>query len=280
MKLTSRTYGVEIEFLYKTGNPDAERRTIAQALRNAGLEAYSEDYNHTTRSYWKLIYDSSAGHELVSPVLSGEDGFRQITTACKVLTDMGYSVDKSCGLHVHHGARDLSSREITSVFAIAMKWETVIDLLVAPSRRNNRYCESNNREGTTVDGTKAALKRLRTRGAERYGLNNHTRYLKVNYEAYLKHGTIEFRQHQGTLDAEKIISWIIMTQNFVTKAVEQGASYTVSQTGICFKRFRDMLGCNGSALEDNTYVKMAAKTMLERWAKFSSGRNSYSPTIS
>lgn len=273
MKLENRAYGVEIEFLYKSNmTTSAQRDEIERALQAAGLAMQAEDYNHITRTYWKLIYDVSAGHELVSPILHGEDGFHQIELVCKILNDLGYSVDKTCGLHVHHDARDLSAKQITSVFAVAMKWETVIDWLVAPSRRTgNRYCKSNNQYDRTAYGTEFALKDLRRKGARNYGVNYSDRYLKVNYQAYIKHNTIEFRQHQGTLDAAKMITWILLTQNIVTKAVEKGASYTVSATGICFKRFRDMLGCTGSALQDNAYVKMASKTMLERWNHFTKG---------
>jgi hypothetical protein len=35
-----------------------------------------------------------------------------------------------------------------------------------------------------------------------------TRYRKVNAEAYLRHKTIEFRQHAGTVEYDKIAKWI------------------------------------------------------------------------
>ena len=278
MKLTNRTYGVEIEFKTASGcrpsslEADAERRTIATALRTAGVSAQVESYNHDTKTWWKLVSDGSAGHELVSPILKGEEGFREIRKVCKVLVSLGYKVDKNCGFHVHHGARDLTTDNIKAVFALAIKWETVIDKLVAPSRVGNGYCCSNNPSRSyTFEGTKSALNLLKnTADVRRYGSCGHDRYLKVNYTAFLRQGTIEFRQHQGTLDADKMIWWIILTQNFITKSVECGASYTVSRTGICFKRFRDMLGSTGVALENNAYVKAAAKMTVDRWHEFSS----------
>ncbi len=58
-----RTYGIEIEFLENFYS----REIIARELRNAGINAYSESYNHMTKNNWKLITDASCGNELVSP---------------------------------------------------------------------------------------------------------------------------------------------------------------------------------------------------------------------
>ena len=35
-----------------------------------------------------------------------------------------------------------------------------------------------------------------------------SRYYKINSHAYIRHQTIEFRQHSGTTDYEKISNWI------------------------------------------------------------------------
>ena len=43
-----------------------------------------------------------------------------------------------------------------------------------------------------------------------------TRYLKVNVEAYMRHGTLEFRQHGATVDPQKVLYWI----KFVTRIME------------------------------------------------------------
>jgi hypothetical protein len=48
-----------------------------------------------------------------------------------------------------------------------------------------------------------------------------TRYRKLNIESYVTHGTVEFRQHQGTTNAAKIINWIKLTQAIVERAVNR-----------------------------------------------------------
>jgi hypothetical protein len=42
-----------------------------------------------------------------------------------------------------------------------------------------------------------------------------TRYYKLNLAAYVKHGTLEFRQHAGTLNLNKMINWIMFCVQFV-----------------------------------------------------------------
>ena len=44
---------------------------------------------------------------------------------------------------------------------------------------------------------------------------NGNRYFKVNACSYSRHRTIEFRQHQGSTDFEKISNWV----NFCAKLV-------------------------------------------------------------
>ena len=44
---------------------------------------------------------------------------------------------------------------------------------------------------------------------------NGNRYFKVNACSYARHQTIEFRQHQGSTDFEKISNWV----NFCAKLV-------------------------------------------------------------
>ena len=41
------------------------------------------------------------------------------------------------------------------------------------------------------------------------------RYKTVNVCAYGRHGTIEFRQHQGTTNADKILNWLAFCEAMV-----------------------------------------------------------------
>src|SRR5690606_37543123 len=186
-----RTFGVEIEF---QGN----REEVARLMNAKGVRAYVEGYNHTTKSYWKLITDASCGYELDRPPLKGREGLEQLKKACEALKEAGASVDRRCGLHVHHDINDYNAKQIANIFAIYIKLEKTIDTFVPNSRRanNNTYCRSLF-QGTTQQAILDKLKAVNSiEDIERIW---HTRYVKVNFQSYVKYGTIEFRQHSGTI---------------------------------------------------------------------------------
>ena len=45
-----------------------------------------------------------------------------------------------------------------------------------------------------------------------------SRYRKMNLQSFSKYGTVEIRQHQGTLNWLKIVNWMIFTQALVTRS--------------------------------------------------------------
>ena len=99
----NRKFGAELEMTGIT------REQAVRALRGVGIEVRDETYNHETRDYWKIVPDSSVhgGFEVVSPVLEGEAGLEQLRTVVTALDDMGGTVNKTCGYHVHFDAADL-----------------------------------------------------------------------------------------------------------------------------------------------------------------------------
>jgi hypothetical protein len=223
--IQEQTFGAEFEFLMPA---DLTRQSIAVLLTSAGVQAESEVYNHYTRMHWKVITDeslrSASGAELVSPVLCGEEGLAQIATACRVLEEAGCTVNVLCGFHVHVGAREFG-RDV-GFFKRLLKlyhgYEPVIDGLLSPSRRDNRFCRNVNY--TNHAETATTMDRLRLAVGE-------DRFRKVNLEAYFRHGTIEFRQHQGTLDAAKACNWIRFCLRLCGAAAKDPVRTTPRQGG-------------------------------------------------
>lgn len=208
------TYGIEIEFLTSHGSSQ-----IASALTTAGIDCRAAGYTHATTPYWKIVSDASVhgGWELVSPILNGDEGFRQLRIACDALQALGCSVNRTCGVHVHLGARNEDFGTIQRFAMNYAKMEDCIDLLQPQSRRasNNNMIKSlsqvrhNDSEAVQVDkinGTIDALRRCRNVSdiVNLFG----TRYRKINLESYTRHGTVEIRQHSGSLDAQKIEHWV------------------------------------------------------------------------
>ena len=207
----NRTFGIEVEFTQPT-----DRHLVARALREAGINAIDEGYNHTTKNYWKVITDASCGNELVSPVLKGHEGLEEVKKVCAVLNSLGGKVDKRCGVHVHHYVGDLEIKNFKNLYIAYAKYENLIDSLMPVSRRasNNQYCNSMIRG--TYENTLEKISACKTLG----DIENefYSRYYKINIQSYVKYGTVEFRQHSGTTDASKIVNWIMFTQLMVERS--------------------------------------------------------------
>jgi hypothetical protein len=243
-----RTFGVEIEF---QGN----REEVARLMNAKGIRAYVERYNHSTKSHWKLITDASCGSELVSPPLKGREGLEQLKKACEALKEAGASVDRRCGLHVHHDINDYNAKQIANIFAIYIKLEKTIDTFVPNSRRanNNRFCRSLF-QCTTQQAILDKLKAVNS--LEDIKRIWHTRYVKVNFQSYVKYGTIEFRQHSGTIEFEKIYNWILLTQRIIERAKERNVTYSYKESSVPVLTFQKMLGIINSVGADEEIAKM------------------------
>lgn len=199
------TFGVEIECLV-TSSVMRECAT-----RNAMPFQY-EGYNHEDNNhYYKFVSDSSIRGEnpieCVSPVLTGKAGMKSLENCCKALNEANAQVNVSTGLHVHIGAQNLSDEAYVNVFKNYQKLESVIDTFMARSRRenNSQWCRSLQGKDFSLCTSKNDV----------YDVMSGNRYYKVNACSYSRHRTIEFRQHQGSTDFEKISNWV----NFCAKLV-------------------------------------------------------------
>ena len=212
-----RTFGVEIEFFLGRTNMRGEHaEEVAQAVRNQGVECRVEGYNHTTRPHWKIVTDSSVryeGLEIVSPPLKGQDGLNQLEKVLKALNQVGAKVDKTCGIHVHHDASDFTLKTFKNLYGMYARYEDCIDELVVKSRRgsDNRYCQSPRTNLEQLQNAKSV--------DEIIDMVYPSRYIKLNCQSFRRHGTIEFRQHGGSTEYQKIMSWIVFTQMMVERAV-------------------------------------------------------------
>lgn len=216
-----RTFGVEFEFA-----APCDMDEMAEALYSAGVTCYSEDYNHDTVSYWKIVEDGSvyddweSGNEypmeLVSPPLRGRAGLAEVERVLGILNTLGCAVNYSCGLHVHHDASDLDLAAMKVLTKSYIKLEDVLDTLVSEERRgsNHTYC-GGMRWGSVSEMFRRVDAAYDVRSL--YAIWG-TRFMKLNLDALRMHGTVEFRQHEGTLDVADTLAWISMTQGMVTRA--------------------------------------------------------------
>lgn len=209
--LPSIRFGVEIECIGLGAT-----RAVA-ALTEAGLDAYDAGYTHETSRRWKIVSDSSLHGprpcEVVSPILQGAEGLRDLLTVLNTLRRKGARVNSSCGIHVHIDAAGFQPEELVNILRRYSAFEETITSFMPRSRRNNYYSRSI-RGYYRLDGvdTLESFRRLARRS---------DRYLNVNLQAYLRHGTLEFRQHGGSLSAEKVGNWVRFLLHFVEASKAQ-----------------------------------------------------------
>lgn len=205
----NRRFGIEIEAY------NCSRDRLAHELSEAGINVTVEGYNHETRDHWKLVRDSSLTgsetFELVSPILEGENGLRELEKVCWVLDLCNVKVNDSCGLHVHMDAADFTMNTWKNLALSYKNIENVIDAFMPNSRRDNYYCKSlssiSNRrilEAGTINELQAAF--------------GNDRYHKVNLQAYSRHRTVEFRQHSGSTNFTKMSNWVRFLGRMITFA--------------------------------------------------------------
>ena len=204
----SRTFGIELEIVHRN------QRQLRDAIRSRGILCEIEGYNHSTRRYWKIVSDASVngGYELVSPVLKGQSGLDEVKAVCEALSEVGALINKSCGFHAHFGTDDF--KESISVWRnLYINYATLeedIDAFMPPSRRRNTYCAS-----LKVRGWREKMENVRTLVELEKAITNRSRYFKLNSQSYWRHGTVEFRQHSGTIEFDKIRNWLLFCARFV-----------------------------------------------------------------
>ncbi len=210
------TYGVEIECY------NVRRVDLINKLREYDIVCTDECYNHRdhTDGVYKCVSDASIqgsnANEIVTPVLKDLDSLKIV---CKALGEVGAKVNKSCGLHVHIGAQNLTIDNIKNVCENYQVLETFIDSFMPASRRENFYCKS--LRDIDLNGVDDKLSLIRAFRGDRYH--------KVNVTALDRHNTIEFRQHSGTTDFKKISNWIKFLSALVRYSRDNGLLPTTAE---------------------------------------------------
>lgn len=201
------TMGVEIECF------GIVKSEVRAALQRKGVLSIETGYDHNDqKKAYKLGHDGSINGlnscEVVSPILKN---LKSLKVVCDTINEHGARVNRSCGLHIHLGADQLTLDQWVRVIKNYARIEPIIDTFMAESRRynNNHYCKS----------IIACADRFENGSVNEFrdieAAFSFDRYHKVNVMSYRRHKTIEFRQHHGTTDFNKIKMWA----EFVTALV-------------------------------------------------------------
>ena len=306
----NKGFGVEIEFIRPDFLPQQEvANKVDDALIEVGGGCNLESYNHITRPEWKLVTDASVkgqtgyrgDNELVSPILRGYNGKKQLQIVLDTLNSLGCDVNVSCGIHVHHdvtytmvSSREKVTKFLNNLIKFVCKFEHLIYRIVTPSRLTGIYCNparavfgKMRHSGMHNSGLKEITKKIFRDLKEDvdYKYNNYgqgvssgcinfggqsqrTRYCGLNLKNIWTRGSVEFRYMQGSLNFDKIWSWVVLTQAIinVTETTKSVAFKSVKNnlTGMFY--FRKALGFIGNTnrCED---TKKANSVILKRYKK-------------
>lgn len=293
VKMPDRTTGVEIETFSKMTPHDTAVFLGERLAGICGVNLDRHDYHATDGRQVIVKVDGSLGSrnaaptgynhgvEIVTPALSATKTIELVRAICEAIKDIA-KINLDCGLHVHVGARDMKWNEVVKVANIYTKFERIIDNFFPESRRNSKWAaalgEHNQHNGRQ---SYAEVLHLGRRQVERaLALREHSsRYYKVNLHRFITDGIIEFRQHNGTIEAEKICNWVA----FLAHLVEYGRKVTVMQVKDLgeARKFYNQLGYKikiremrgyGETHVPNAFGKAAFEFFSKRYGKFSPSR--------
>jgi hypothetical protein len=254
-------FGIELECF------NVDMSVVVTALRNvAGVNAYSSSYSGREYSVWQVKSDCSIqgdnGFEVVSPILEGEAGIAEVQKVCDTLVSLGEQVNKSCGFHIHHDATGWGIQKFRNLFKRFIKFENALDSVQPESRRGNanRYCAS-------VIKTFAEIDQCHTVN----GLSNlygNSRYYKLNIKSFFRQGSVEFRNHAGTVEAAKVINYIRLTSAMVSDAEDKTAVKQFTKPTTAKEALDTMLA---GMIRRNRITTETATFYKTRQAKFAKG---------
>jgi Putative amidoligase enzyme len=249
---TNRTFGVEIEFFglkyvdlpihngiikpYNISSRAKDGRHILDLIKDYGLPIKDD------RESWHFEKDGSvrgmghtrSGAELTSPIMSGITDLAQVYQMFQLLCDIdGIDIDKSCGLHVHHGVdpEKYNCAHLQQLVRIVHPFEEQFYLLIPGDRQDSETCRPMEIDVEAfldicdgdVESGSCEIKDLwysaENRCEEKAG--NYTRYDKTRYHglnlhSYWYRSTIEFRYHSAILhNIDEAMQWIIFSQFLV-----------------------------------------------------------------
>ena len=257
------SYGVELEGLIRS------RDEMYEKMREIGFKVKQTGYSHEMgNKLWKIGDDGSVRRsmndeesrnyrsmELTSPKLFGDDGFKEIKKAIKIWNEIGGKVNNSCGFHTHINAWDYTKEELKRLLLVWAKIEPVIYFLVSPSRRNNNFAQFWNRDTQNI--VSAILRDIPSR------------YFSLNLMPYQTYKTVEFRIHQGTMNADKVIYWVVFCLKLVQKVKEGLKWYHFSDN----PNIEEVLGKLGITTNAIPIIKKTREYLLERYQYFSNGNS-------
>ena len=202
------TFGIEIELTISERTVRNERMTIGH-------------YHHGVQvpflpTGWKAERDSSirttrgrVSCEIVSPILKGEEGIKEVIKVVETLKSKGLTPNDSCGIHIHVNFEPTwPADKLAKLISIVSYLEQGIYATTGTKKRErNGYCKGLRKYGDQPKAKKEM-------DSSRYHLLNITNLINRTRP------TVEFRAFSGSLNPIKIVGWIQLCLGIVERALE------------------------------------------------------------
>lgn len=169
---------------------------------------------------WKSKYDGSisarypnAGVEVVSPVLSGAEGLAQVVAMVGKLNEMGATVNRSTGFHVHIGWNGTPEQLRRLVSFVAFHEKALFASTGTTTREQNHFCAS-------IKSTYRPLVNVQSEGEIHNWVRSRYHTLNLQNLSPMGKRTVEFRVFAGTLNLTKIVAYVQLCLGIVQKSLD------------------------------------------------------------
>lgn len=216
-----RTFGIELEFVSKLS-----AEAIIREARDKGIDLRATYYSDKSNQ-WRIKPDSSINsdreyyysHELVTPICKTIGDLAKLNKLLKIIKPHS-KVNWSTGYHIHWDVSDLGVDNFRKLLKLYMKYEQAVDGLLPHSRKNgNRYCKNVTQAWYQLPECFKTMNKQKTMSRLCSNTYFGERTYKLNTTNYFAYGTVEFRGHSGTLNIDKIVAWLCLTNAFINYAV-------------------------------------------------------------
>jgi len=181
--------------------------------------------NRKKSRYWSVVADDSLrnnGAEFIfSEPLSGVDltaGIDEMRNKLAALSDQGqkYLPDPHyrTSTHVHIDVRDCTIAQYMNIILLGIMFEPALFRIAGEHRQRNNFSLSSRFASGYFEALSAAYN-AKTANDLYDALQNQFKYTAINVtppfneeRAHPKKGSIEFRHHEGTLDMDRLSTWI------------------------------------------------------------------------
>jgi len=166
-----------------------------------------------TFKYWRATEDGSlrdGGIEYIfAAPLAGKDlvsAIRELNTkldAAKIVPIFS----ERCSLHVHIDIRNMTFAQFINFVVLATIFEKPLFKLAGTGRERNLFCLSVEEAEADIV-TLGKYSKHDSLGDVHHGLRNTSKYSACNISSIFRHGSLEFRHHEGTMNPKRILDWV------------------------------------------------------------------------